>query len=76
MPPPNLSYGAAANKTICSAIVATGLIVLVDDCIRRRWHSSRSAQLLDPMRAFSSKSIEFLGPKRLIDEVFHRRGSA
>ncbi|ODM21592.1 hypothetical protein SI65_02436 [Aspergillus cristatus] len=61
---------------VADAIVATGLIVLVDDCIRRRWHSSRSAHLLDPMRAFSSKSIDLLGPKRLIDEVFHHRGSA
>lgn len=58
-----------------SAIVATGLIVLIDDCIRRRWHSRRPVQLLQPVRASFSKSIDLLGPRRLLDEVFHRRGS-
>ncbi|PLB40542.1 uncharacterized protein BDW47DRAFT_115913 [Aspergillus candidus] len=57
-------------------IVATGLMVLVDDCIRRRWHSDKSPPLARPMRHSISRGVELIGPKRLIDEVFHRRGSA
>lgn len=47
-----------------SAIVATGLTVLVDDCINRRWHSKKNAQ--------TTKSIQLKEPKRL----FHRRRAA
>ena len=59
-----------------SVIVATGLMVLVDDCIRQRWHSDKSPPLARPMRHSISRGVELIGPKRLIDEVFHRRGSA
>ncbi|KAL4915204.1 hypothetical protein BDW62DRAFT_131817 [Aspergillus aurantiobrunneus] len=51
---------------VADVIVATGLMVLVDDCIRRRWHRSGPSQVILPMRSSFSK------PKRLIDEVFHR----
>ncbi|EAW13370.1 uncharacterized protein ACLA_054170 [Aspergillus clavatus NRRL 1] len=62
---------------VADVIIATGLIVLVDDCIRRRWHSKRHAQSNTHTRKHSfTKSIEFMAPMRLIDEVFHRRGSA
>ncbi|PYH97444.1 hypothetical protein BO71DRAFT_129687 [Aspergillus ellipticus CBS 707.79] len=61
---------------VADVIVATGLTCLVDDCIRRRWHSKRHSQFIHPMRTTLSKSIEFMGPRRLLDEVFHRRGSA
>lgn len=59
-----------------SVIVVTGLMVLVDDCIRRRWHSEKSPPLARPMRHSISRGVELIGPKRLLDEVFHRRGSA
>ncbi|KAL2832424.1 hypothetical protein BDW59DRAFT_104808 [Aspergillus cavernicola] len=52
---------------VADVMVATGLMVLVDDCIRRRWHRSGASQFILPMRNSFSK-----GPKRLIDEVFHR----
>ncbi|KAL4937983.1 hypothetical protein BDV06DRAFT_64404 [Aspergillus oleicola] len=51
---------------VADVIVATGLMVLVDDCIRRRWHRSGPSQFILPMRSSLSR------PKRLIDEVFHR----
>ncbi|KAL2836508.1 hypothetical protein BJY01DRAFT_55192 [Aspergillus pseudoustus] len=57
---------------IADVIVATGLMVLVDDCIRRRWHRSGPAQFILPMRSSFLKGMDRLGPKRLIDEVFHR----
>lgn len=57
-----------------SVVVATGLLALVDDCIKRRFHSKQSTQLHIPLlRTGSFKmNMEYVGPKRLIDEVFHR----
>ncbi|KAL5333184.1 hypothetical protein BJX70DRAFT_78373 [Aspergillus crustosus] len=57
---------------VADVIVATGLIVLVDDCIRRRWHQTGPSRLILPMRSSFSKGKALLGPRRLIDEVFHR----
>ncbi|KAL2005877.1 hypothetical protein VTN00DRAFT_10370 [Thermoascus crustaceus] len=61
---------------VADVIVATGLIALVDDSIRRRWHSKRHVQLTLPRKSSFMKNVDHFGPKRLIDEVFHRRGSA
>lgn len=49
-------------------------MALVDDCIKRRFHSKQSTQLHIPlMRSASFKmNMEYVGPKRLIDEMFHR----
>ncbi|KAJ5807042.1 hypothetical protein N7474_010634 [Penicillium riverlandense] len=57
---------------IADVIVATGLIVLVDDCIRRRWHHGRRL----PARTAFARRMERMGPRRLIGEVLQRRGSA
>jgi hypothetical protein len=68
--------------------VATGITVLVDDTIRRRWHNKRHVRLSLGSKRSSfflpgmgmsmnmNMNMESLGPKRLIDEMFHRRGSA
>ncbi|KAE8148400.1 hypothetical protein BDV25DRAFT_158368 [Aspergillus avenaceus] len=61
---------------VADMIVATGLMVLVDDCIRQRWHSRKHSQLIRPLRSSFTKSMDFMGPRRLLSEVFHRRGSA
>ncbi|PYI31117.1 hypothetical protein BP00DRAFT_183619 [Aspergillus indologenus CBS 114.80] len=61
---------------VADVIVATGLVALIDDCIRRKWHSKKHSQLIHPVRSTLSKSIELMGPRRFLDEVFHRRGSA
>jgi len=52
-------------------------MALVDDCIKRRFHSKQSTQLHIPLiRSTSFKmNMEYIGPKRLIDEVFHRNTS-
>lgn len=55
-----------------SVIVSTGLMVLVDDCIKRRWHSRRRVQLNLPVQASSKQPGNYIGPKRLVEEVFHR----
>ncbi|MCJ1468670.1 hypothetical protein MMC07_007299 [Pseudocyphellaria aurata] len=62
---------------VADAIVATGLIALVDDCINRRWRSKNSVHLTLPtlMKSPLKMNMEYVGPKRLLDEVFNRRGS-
>jgi hypothetical protein len=50
-------------------IVATGLITLVDDCIKRRWHSSHAARVLVPNHSDEG----FVEPERIVDEVFPRK---
>ncbi|KAI9662888.1 MAG: hypothetical protein M1821_007935 [Bathelium mastoideum] len=55
-------------------IVATGLIALVDDCIKRRFHSKHSKRIPVPGASRKTK-IEYVGPKRLISEAFNRPGS-
>ncbi len=59
-----------------SVIVASGLIALVDDCIKTRWHQTSHAQMAVPVLSKSplKMNMEYVGPKRLMDEVFHRRG--
>lgn len=61
---------------MADVIVATGLIILVDDCIRQRWHSNGHGPLPLPTRSSITRGMETIGAKRLIDEVFLRRGSA
>ncbi|KAF2035240.1 hypothetical protein EK21DRAFT_54666 [Setomelanomma holmii] len=66
-----------SETDISDVVVATGLMALVDDCIKRRFHSKQSTQLHIPLiRSASFKmNMEYIGPKRLIDEVFHRNTS-
>lgn len=53
-------------------------MALVDDSIKRRWHSKGHRQLLRPLSRGSSfrMNLEYIGPKRLIDGVFNRRATA
>jgi hypothetical protein len=52
-------------------------MALVDDCIKQRWHRTDRFHLPVPIPNLSPKGLnmEYVGPKRLIDEVFNRRGS-
>lgn len=59
-----------------SVIVATGILALVDDCIRRRWHHERRPSWILPAQHSLVKSLERMGPRRLIGQVLQRRGSA
>lgn len=60
---------------VADVIVATGLVALVDDCIRRRWHHERRGSWILPAHSLT-RSLERMGPRRLIGEVLQRRGSA
>lgn len=57
-----------------SVIVSSGLMALVDDTIKRRFHSRQKKRLQIPLAHSSSfkMNMEYIGPKRLIDEVFNR----
>lgn len=63
-----------SSTDISDVVVATGLMALVDDCIKRRFHTKQSTQLHIPLvrNASFKLNMEYVGPKRLIDEVFHR----
>ncbi|KAG0130115.1 hypothetical protein HOY82DRAFT_487250 [Tuber indicum] len=61
---------------VADVIMATGLTALVDDCIKRRFHKKKTVQLVLPMPMIKNPmkmNLEYVGPKRLIDEVFNRR---
>ena len=59
----------AFSTNLADVVVATGLMALVDDCIRRRWHSKSGVILHVP----DKKAADYITPKRLIDEIFNRR---
>jgi len=63
-----------SDSDIADVVIATGLMALVDDCIKRRFSSKQHAQLHIPLiRSASLKmNMEYIGPKRLIDEMFSR----
>ncbi|PGH13563.1 hypothetical protein AJ79_03556 [Helicocarpus griseus UAMH5409] len=62
-------------KDVADVIVATGLIALVDDSIKRRWHSKRAARSHSPMTSSFMKSMDSVASNKIIEKVFHRRGS-
>ncbi|KXT07829.1 hypothetical protein AC579_9690 [Pseudocercospora musae] len=60
---------ARGQKDIADVVLATGLLALVDDSIKTHFHSKNSKQLLIPRLQMG---IEYVGPKRLINEMFKR----
>lgn len=62
-----------AESDVSDVVVATGLMALVDDCIKRRFSSKQSTQLHIPLLR-NKMHVDYVGPKRLIDEVFNRTG--
>ena len=56
-----------------SVVIATGILSLVDDCIKRRFHTKQSTQLHIPLLR-NKLHLDYVGPKRLIDEMFNRTG--
>ncbi|KAF1976367.1 hypothetical protein BU23DRAFT_551834 [Bimuria novae-zelandiae CBS 107.79] len=60
-----------SNGDISDVVVATGLMALVDDCIKRRFHTKQSTQLHIPLLR-NKLHLDYIGPKRLIDEMFNR----
>jgi len=64
-----------ALSDVADVIVATGLIALVDDCIKRRFHSKpRTHQLSVPLTPLKM-DMEFVGPRAMYEHMFKRRNS-
>ena len=73
IPPSSLfitDHGAFLTD-LADVVVATGLMALVDDCIRRRWHSKSGVVMHVP----GKKAADYITPKRLIDEIFNHRSN-
>lgn len=69
----------AEHADVADVIVSTGLVALSDDCIKRKYHKKKTVQLVLPTPMSLSRSgsplkmnMEYVGPKRFIDEVFNR----
>ncbi|KAF7198294.1 hypothetical protein HII31_00033 [Pseudocercospora fuligena] len=60
---------ARGQKDVADVVLATGLLALVDDSIKTHFHSKNSKQLLIPRLQMG---VEYVGPKRLINEMFKR----
>ncbi|OQO02681.1 hypothetical protein B0A48_12210 [Cryoendolithus antarcticus] len=54
-----------SQKDVSDVVVSAGLLALVDNTIRERFHSKTTKQILLP-------KVEYVGPKRLINEMFRR----
>ncbi|KAI4108223.1 MAG: hypothetical protein L6R37_001096 [Teloschistes peruensis] len=60
---------------VADVIVATGLMALVDDSIKSKFHQKSGVGMSVPslMKSPLNMNMEYVGPKQLIDEIFHRR---
>jgi hypothetical protein len=56
------------SEDLGDVIVSTGLVILVDDCIKRRWHNTRSARTHAPL----TDAGEYLEPEEIYDRAFPR----
>ncbi|KAL3419745.1 hypothetical protein PVAG01_08243 [Phlyctema vagabunda] len=66
-----------AVTDVADVIVATGLITLIDDSIKRHFHSkpkNRRASLNVPLTPLKME-MEFIGPKAMVEHMFKRRNS-
>ncbi|CAL3971487.1 hypothetical protein PZA11_007955 [Diplocarpon coronariae] len=68
----------AAESDVADVIVATGLVALVDDTIKRHFHprarASSSAHLSTQTHPHSPFKLD-MGPKALVEHIFRRRAS-
>ncbi|KAJ8122509.1 hypothetical protein ONZ43_g1313 [Nemania bipapillata] len=55
---------------VADVVVASGLMALVDDCIKSRWHSSKNR-----VRRFSLPDVEFARPRSFVQHLLQRRFS-
>ncbi|KAI0450451.1 hypothetical protein F5B21DRAFT_429105 [Xylaria acuta] len=55
---------------VADVVVATGLMALVDNCIKLRWQPSKNH-----VRRFSLPDVEFVRPRSFVQHLLHRRFS-
>ncbi|WEW59369.1 hypothetical protein PRK78_004840 [Emydomyces testavorans] len=59
-----------------SVVIATGLIALLDDNIKRHWHSKEKSTPSSPIASTFIKSVESLVSTKVFNKVFQRRWSS
>ncbi|EFW17982.1 conserved hypothetical protein [Coccidioides posadasii str. Silveira] len=69
-------FGKMSDIADISVVIATGLIALVDDNIRRRWHNKEKSRPSSPIASTFIKSVESLVSTKLFDKVFQNRWSS
>lgn len=64
----------AGAPDVCDAIVATGLMTLVDDYIRKTFQSKSTKSLVVPLPHLANLTLnkDHVDPHTLIDDTFHR----
>lgn len=66
----------SATNLYTSIVVATGLIALVDDSIKRHFHSSPKSRIQVSMPLTPLKyDMEFVTPRAMVEHMFKRRNS-
>ena len=63
-----------SQKDVADVVISSGLVALVDDSIRTHFHSKDAKQMLIPVPKLHV-GVEYVGPKRLINEIFNRKDS-
>ncbi|KMU91378.1 hypothetical protein CIHG_09123 [Coccidioides immitis H538.4] len=80
VPPSSIWISDAAifgkMSDIADVVIATGLIALVDDNIRRRWHNKEKSRPSSPIASTFIKSVESLVSTKLFDKIFQNRWSS
>lgn len=70
-----ISDKSVLEASVADVIVASGLIALVDDCIKRRFHSkTKHHQVSLPLTPLKM-DMEFVGPRAMVEHMFKRRNS-
>jgi hypothetical protein len=60
---------------VADVIVSTGLIALVDDCIKRHFHPRSSSRKGSHHVSVAGTNVEFVNPRTMVEHMFKRRGS-
>ena len=72
VPPSSMRITEEISQDLGDVVVATGLIALTDDCIKRRWHSAHSARVHIP----SVGSVDYVEPRKVADVVFRKQAAS
>jgi hypothetical protein len=64
-----------ALTDVADVIVSTGLIALVDDCIKRHFHPRSSSRKGSHHVSVAGTNVEFVNPRTMVEHMFKRRGS-
>ncbi|CCF33893.1 hypothetical protein CH063_05992 [Colletotrichum higginsianum] len=63
-----------AVTDVADVIVATGLMALVDDCIKHRWQTKKIHRIPVPLTS-RTVDVEYVGPRAFVQHLFQRRAS-